>query len=216
LPLKPDGAEVHLYDGSLKRRQDVQEAVLDIDVGSEDLQQCADAVIRLRAEYLYSRNALQAIHFNFTSGHPARFAEWAAGSRSFVHGNEVRWRMSAAPDRSYQALRQYLRTVFRLAGSYSLAKELRPVERESEIAPGAVVITGGFPGHAVILLDAAGRDDGSRVFLLGQSYMPAQEIHILKNLSDEGLSPWYAIAPREPVITPEWRFEAGSVKRFAE
>src|SRR5688572_11354147 len=52
LPLKPGRPAVLLFDGALKGNQDAHEAVLDIDVGDEDLQQCADAVIRLRAEYL--------------------------------------------------------------------------------------------------------------------------------------------------------------------
>jgi hypothetical protein len=34
LPLKPPGGKVHLYDGSLKRRQDVQGAVIDMTVGT--------------------------------------------------------------------------------------------------------------------------------------------------------------------------------------
>jgi Domain of unknown function (4846) len=38
--------------GDMKARQDVQYAVLDISVGNRDLQQCADAVMRIRGEYL--------------------------------------------------------------------------------------------------------------------------------------------------------------------
>src|SRR6185436_7548815 len=45
---------VYLYDGSEKQNQSAQYAVLDISVGNQNLQQCADAVMRLRAEYLYS------------------------------------------------------------------------------------------------------------------------------------------------------------------
>ncbi|HMI60483.1 MAG TPA: DUF4846 domain-containing protein, partial [Puia sp.] len=45
---------VYLFDGRPKRNQDAQFAVLNISVGKQDLQQCADAVMRLRAEYLYS------------------------------------------------------------------------------------------------------------------------------------------------------------------
>jgi hypothetical protein len=40
---------VLLYNGAPKFRQDVHAAVIDIDVGTRDLQQCADATMRLRA-----------------------------------------------------------------------------------------------------------------------------------------------------------------------
>src|SRR5215216_2798811 len=53
-PLKKDKS-VHLYNGQLKRNQSAQFAVVDIPVGDKDLQQCADAVMRLRAEYLFSQ-----------------------------------------------------------------------------------------------------------------------------------------------------------------
>ena len=45
---------VYLYNGKKKANQNAQYAVLDIPVGNMDLQQCADAVMRIRAEYLFS------------------------------------------------------------------------------------------------------------------------------------------------------------------
>jgi hypothetical protein len=54
LPLMPADAPVMLHDGRVKPRQDVHAAVIDIDIGTRDLQQCADAIMRLRAEYLWS------------------------------------------------------------------------------------------------------------------------------------------------------------------
>lgn len=49
LLLKEKGHLVKLFNGELKSRQNVHEAVLDIEVGTKNLQQCADAAIRLRA-----------------------------------------------------------------------------------------------------------------------------------------------------------------------
>src|SRR5262249_29584897 len=81
LPLKPEGAPVLLFDGRRKANQSLHAAVIDIDVGKRDLQQCADAVIRLRAEYLYAGGAADRarIAFNFTSGDRVAFARWAEG-----------------------------------------------------------------------------------------------------------------------------------------
>jgi hypothetical protein len=46
VPLKK-GTTVYLFNGRPKENQDAQFAVLDVSVGHEDLQQCADAVMRL-------------------------------------------------------------------------------------------------------------------------------------------------------------------------
>src|SRR5665647_2797352 len=83
LPLKPQGTPVKYYNGETKPKE-VYEAVLDIDVGNRDLQQCADAAIRLRAEYLYGLKQYDRIHFNFTSGFKADYSKWVEGYRISV------------------------------------------------------------------------------------------------------------------------------------
>ncbi|QTA85309.1 DUF4846 [Desulfonema magnum] len=215
LPVKNGNHPVYLFNGQKKSDQEVHVAVIDIDVGNKDLQQCADAVIRLRAEYFYSMGNYKAIHFNFTSGDEASFGKWTEGYRPVVKGNKVRWHRSQAYNASYAKFRKYLDTVFLYAGTHSLSKELQPVKNVNNMKPGDVFIEGGFPGHAVIVVDmAVNKATGKKLFLLAQSYMPAQDIHILKNPVNQGRNPWYKINFGQKLYTPEWTFERNQLKRF--
>ncbi len=215
LPLKEGSPQVLLFDGRPKANQEAHVAVLDIDVGERDLQQCADAAIRLRAEYLYSRGETGRIAFRFTSGDEASYRRWADGFRPKVHGNKVEWAKTAGKDSSYRAFRSYLDTVFTYAGTRSLAKEMTPVPDPKGISAGDVFVQGGSPGHAVIVLDVAEEGStGRRVFLLAQGFMPAQQVHVLKNSSYPALSPWYDADLGDTLVTPEWTFQKGDLKRF--
>ena len=55
---------------------------------------------------------------------------------------------------------------------------------------------------------------GEKRFLLVQSYMPAQEMHVLKNPAAGDGSPWYPAAFDGELVTPEWTFAAGSLRRW--
>lgn len=211
LPLKSDGAPVRLFDGAEKARQDVHAAVIDIDTGARDLQQCADAVMRLRAEWLFASGRQNEIGFNFTGGGRVTFERYAKGQRPDAKGQ--RWTASARPDASYGAFRKYMDLVFAYAGTASLEKELKSVAA-ADVEIGDVFIKGGFPGHAVLVADVAVNAlTKSKRMLLVQSFMPAQDIHVLKNLSNGDGSPWYAV-PSGALVTPEWTFAAGSLKRW--
>lgn len=67
LPLKSFGAQVLFYNGQTKRNNQVDDAVVDLPIGKRYLHQCADAVMRLRAEYLCQNKQYDSIHFNFTN-----------------------------------------------------------------------------------------------------------------------------------------------------
>jgi len=216
LPLKPGRPEVMLYDGRSKPNQTVHHAVIDMDVGRRDLQQCADAVIRLRAEYLLAVGRIRDIHFNFTSGDRADLARWREGVRPIVRGNEVSWARTARPDDSYENFREYLDEVFTYAGTASLRRELLHVASPEDMKIGDLFIRGGHPGHAVIVLDMAKDGKNRKVFLLAQSHMPAQDIHVLRNPRDTELSPWYATDFGAALQTPEWTFNRNELMRFAE
>ncbi len=183
---------VYLYDGTQKHNQTAQFAVLDISVPNKNLQQCADAVMRLRAEYLFAEKEYNNIIFSDNDNTIYSFN--APYTReNFMH---------------------YMETVFGMCGSASLSKQLKPVNDFSTIAPGDVVIRGGFPGHAVIVMDAAQNAAGKKIFMLAQSYMPAQDIHVLKNPANEKLSPWYEVSEGTQLLTPEYLFNKTELKRW--
>ena len=214
--LHPAGKEVLLFDGRIKPNQSAHVAVLNIDVGKRDLQQCADAVMRLRAEYLYEQQQFENISFKFVSGFKANYSNWRNGKKISVKGNKVNWVNTNDDQTTRQSFRNYLNMVFSYASTLSLEKELKP-KRLKEIQIGDVFIQGGSPGHAVLVVDVAiNEQTNDRAFLLAQSYMPAQEIHILKNpmLMPE-VNPWYSVQEIEnQLFTPEWTFERGDLRGF--
>jgi hypothetical protein len=184
---------VYLYNGQPKRNQEAQYVVLDVPLGNKDLQQCADAVMRLRAQYLYSQK---------------RFTEiW------FSDNNGKKYACPAAADST--RFERYLENVYSYCGTISLEKQLRPVPDYKQIKPGDVLIKGGSPGHAVIVMDVAVNKAGKKIYMLAQSYMPAQNIHVLKNPGDSELSPWYEVNTDNSFIyTPEWQFTSRQLRRW--
>ena len=215
LPLRPAGTPARLYNGQLKDNQAVVAAVVDIDPGRQDLQQCADAVIRLRAEYLFSCNP-DKIHFHLTTGYDAWFSDYVAGRTFRVRGEAVLPAPKPAELLTHAALGRYLLPVFGYAGTLSLSREVQAVSL-AEARPGNVLVHGGYPGHAVLVVDVAeNQQSGQRYLLLAQSYMPAQNIHILRNVARPALGAWFAVpGPTElRVETPEWTFARTELGRF--
>lgn len=212
LPLKPAGAKVKYYNGEEKTKP-VYEAVIDMPISNKDLQQCADAVMRLRGEYFFAQKQYDKISFTLTNGFKVDYAEWMKGNRVAVNGNQTYWRKTAEPSNTYKDFRNYLEFVFIYAGSLSLSKELRSKD-VTDMDIGDVFIVGGSPGHAVVVVDVAQNKQGEKIFMLAQSYMPAQETQILKNLSDNTISPWYSASINSTLQTPEWIFDVSQLKTW--
>jgi len=209
LPIKQDDT-VRLYNGQPKANQGNHFAVLQMDVGNRDLQQCADAAIRLRAEYLFSQRRHGDISFHFTSGHEVTWSAYLKGMRTKVSGSEVRFERTARYDSSYSNFRKYLDVIFTYCGTASLPQDLNKTAQDS-IKAGDIYLQTSRPyGHAVTVMATAKNEKGQMTFLLAQSYMPAQSIHILKNLGDPEISPWFTMDDAKALYTPEWTFPAGS------
>lgn len=213
LPMKPDGAEVMLYDGKRKGNQSAHAAVFAFDVGERDLQQCADSIIRVYAEYMYQAGKEEKIAFHLTNGFLMEYAKWRQGYRIQVEGNTVKWIKKTEADTSYESFRKYLNSVFTYAGTLSLSAEGKDIPLE-EVQVGDMFIQGGSPGHCVLVVDMAKNEAGEVCFLLAQGYMPAQEFHVIRN-PQHVEDPWYyASESNYPLETAQWTFQEGSLKRF--
>ena len=180
---------VYLYNGKMKANQEAQFAVLNISVGDRNLQQCADAVMRLRAEHLFDAKKFKEIIFTDNDGMAYPFK----------------------PPYTRQNFNNYLPKVFGMCGTASLSKQMKSKQMRN-ILPGDVFVRGGFPGHAAIVVDMATNTQGEKIYLLAQSYMPAQDIHILRNPADPQLSPWYKLKGEEIIKTPEYIFKSNELK----
>ncbi|HLK28363.1 MAG TPA: DUF4846 domain-containing protein [Puia sp.] len=182
---------VYLYNGVPKKNQSAQFAVIDISVGNKDLQQCADAVMRLGAEYLYAQKRFDEIIFQDNNHHA--------------------YKLGSITDRKH--FDNYLDNVFAMCGTLSLEKQLKKIKAINELQPGDVLIQGGSPGHAMMVVDVAVNNSGKKIFLLAQSYMPAQDIHIVINPVNKKLSPWFELSD-ETIYTPEWVFGKGHFRTW--
>lgn len=212
LPLKADGAEVSYYNGGKKSSYGVYKSVVDLPIGDKNLHQCADAVMRFRAEYLWRTGQANSIHFNFTNGFRVDYSEWLKGGRMVVSGNSTYWKAGNARANTYATFWSYMELIFNYAGTLSLSRELKQ-RNYQDLQIGDVFIKGGSPGHAVIVVDMVQHPEtGEKRFLLAQSYMPAQETQIL--LTPGGKTSWYSIAGPGTVNTPEWTFTTDQLKHF--
>ena len=207
--LKPHNSSVHLYDGTVKARN-VHAAVFDFPLLTSDLIQCADAVMKLRADYFYRQAEYESIAFTITNGMNVPFVDFTEGKRVVVDGNHTYWKSGYGKGVGRNVYDSYLKFIYSYAGTLSLSRELVKADVQ-EIEAGDVFIRGGSPGHAVLVIDIAENEKNEKIMLLGQSYMPSQEFHILK--SSLSISPWYRVADGK-LETPEWTFEKGSLMRF--
>ena len=202
LPLKPKGSPVRSYRGRiiLRPKDNRLAAVVDLDLSRKDRQQCADTVMRLRGEYLRATGKAEKVSFRWPNIGRFGFKQWRLGSRPVKKGR--RWRLEekrAEPCSDYECFRQYLEYIFSWTGTMHLQGEQKVAR--SDLRVGDFFIQGGSPGHVVVLLDLAKNEVGELRALIGQGYMPAQDLHVLK---PPGKRHWFKLGDRG-VKTPFWQ-----------
>lgn len=214
-PLHPPNFPVRDFRGILIQKQYNHAAILRIDVGEKDLQQCADAWIRLYAEYLWLNQRFDEIQFQLTSGQLFSWNDYKKGVRTKEVGQRVSFSNTGKPDDSYENFQKYLEVIFRYAGTISLDRESVLILNNEDIKTGDFLIKPGSPGHSVIVVGVAKNYAGKKRYLLAESFMPAQDIHILVNHKNTAISPWYELDVKAPrTITAKYIFDPTSIKRF--
>lgn len=199
------------YRGKKISDQSKHVALVNYDIGKKDLQQCADALIRLRAEYLFACQRFDEIGFHFTSGHYFSWNEYCAGKRQIVRGNRVEFISVIPAKKTHESLRKYLDIVYTYAGTISLHKHLKPT---NSLKIGTVIISPGSPGHCCIIIDKAKKSTGHTVYKLAEGYSPAQSIYVLKNPYDHNISPWYKLDTEGSIYTSSYHFKQFQLRCF--
>ena len=211
-PLEPDGTPVHYFD-KREKGGDGHAAVFSMEVAEEDLQQCADSIMRIYAEYLYKSGNEDKISFKFVDGFVCDYNHWKQGYRVKFADDKPYWEKKTDADNSEETFKKYLRIVFAYSSTLSMENESTPVDI-SQLKVGDIFIKGGSPGHVVMVADICENEAGEKAFLLAQGFMPAQSFHIIKNPAHSE-DPWYYESEvKYPFRTQNYTFDEGSLRRL--
>ncbi|HVY28719.1 MAG TPA: DUF4846 domain-containing protein [Polyangiaceae bacterium] len=202
LPMAPEGTPAKSYDGkeTLAGDDDYLAGVVAIDTGNPDLQQSSDVIIRLHAEYLWSRGEKDKISYLSATKLNMPLSRWEKGQRLIPNGPNVFWVVKGKPSEiDHAEFRRYLDAVFNWANSTSLSPRSAPVADPKELVAGDFFLQTSEPNHVAVILDVAEKPSGERVCLLGQARNPAESIHVVR---PGKATPWFSVRPPVPVLTP--------------
>lgn len=193
---------VYYYDGTTKQNQSQHYKVINLPLTKTDIQQCADAIMRLRANYFFTKKQYQKIEFK-------------SSTTTYNFGNWINQHDAGSPLHINTLYQKFLETVFINCGTYNLAAMLKPKQHATNIKVGDVFVKGGSPGHAMIVVDVAyNAKTQQTIFMLAQSFMPAQSMHVVVNEEDKNLSPWYVFDNTKNLVTPSYSFSYAHLKEW--
>lgn len=171
------------------------DGIIDMDVFHE-WQQCADSILRLKAEYHWSKNEYSKITFN-NGKKEISYIDWIK-----KHKN------------SRKTFKKYLRYVFGNLGTASMKRDLKKVD-SNDIQAGDMNIQNqsGAVGHIFLVLDVVENEKKEKLYLLGQGATPAMEFHIIK--LPFASSPWINMDSLQKVLDNVSPYGKGVFRRFS-
>jgi hypothetical protein len=155
--------------------------------------------LRIRGEYLLSVGVDPVFHA--TSGDAMPWSRYRDGERARAQGNRLVWSNVGTP----ASWEHYLQAVFMWAGTASM--QTSETVADPHVDPGDVLVQGGFPGHAVLVLDVAIQGDKTWV-LIGEGFMPAMDFHVELG-PDDG---WWPFT--EGVALPHWTLPRDTLRTW--
>jgi hypothetical protein len=156
-----------------------------------DLEQCADFAMRLWAEYHKSAGKLDKLYL-FDYG-----------------GNKKLFRTSG------ESFNQFLKSAFSKTNSHSLKQGCKAVAAD-EAMPGDLIVQNerGGIGHVSVILDVCRSKQGKKLFLIGYSFMPAQEFHIERAREKYGTAGWFTLEGYSRYLEDYLNFGKPVLRRF--
>lgn len=178
LPLRPEDSVILTYTGDpLPESFYNVWAVIDIPLYfNRDIEQCADYAYRFWFEYQKEVGFGEDLWLTDYNGNKIYYYRWKRG-------------------RENPTLRRFFKWTCDNANSYSLMKGLYEVKEEQNLGPGDIIVqnrSGGI-GHVSIIFDVCEDKMRRRLYLIGYSFMPAQECHIEKADENYGVNGWFTL-----------------------
>lgn len=211
--LKNYGSKALYYNGRVKANKGVYDSVLDYNIGNQNLVHSADAIMYLRADYLFNRMQYSSIEFSFMNGFKAEYSKWMAGYRIKIRDNEASWHKCEEQNCTHDSFLEYMKMVYTFCSAITLERDLSYVNTE-DMEIGDVFIDNEKCVVAIVIDMCINYETGEKMFMLAQGGCPAQQIQILINPNDDSVSPWYRLDFGDELKTSENIFTANKLARF--
>lgn len=179
------------YRGRELSRQYSVMAVVEMELlFEEDLEQCADYCMRFWAEYhITSKKTEKLFLYNYS------------GKKEYY--------------KSDKNMKKFLRTHFANSNSYSIKMGATPIN-ENQIMPGDMIVqnSNGGIGHVSMIMDECINSKGEKLYLIGFSFMPAQEFHIERAENSYGQNGWFTLKGYYKFLKERLDFGKPVLRRF--
>jgi hypothetical protein len=156
-----------------------------------DLEQCADFAMRFWAEYHKAAGKLDKLYLFDYDGEKIFFRQ---SGKSFA---------------------SFLKRAFANTNSHSLKNGCRTIAAD-QIIPGDMLVQNerGGIGHVSVVRDVCRSGQGKKLFLIGYSFMPAQEFHIEKAEDKYGAEGWFTLEGYTKYLLDNLNYGKPALRRF--